>query len=121
MWRRVARNVGICRCERRLLSAEIEIGCVCEEEGHDIVIEGLVRADRTGEIPTVDRGVEDSHRQQFASGPIASRVVCDAFQRAVLLKGRDNDVRSPEKRRQRVVAKMIDGARRCDLFRRCAV
>ena len=87
---------------------------------HDIVIEGLVRADRAGEIPAVDRGVEDSHRQQFAPGPITSRVMCDAFERAVLAKARDNAVRRRDKRRQRVVAKMIDGARRFDLFSWCA-
>ena len=101
--------------------AEIEIGGVCEEERHDIVIEGLVRADRAGEIPAVDRGVEDSHRQQFVSGPIASRVVCDAFERAVLVKACDNAVRRRDKRCERVVAEMIDGARRFDPFSGCAV
>jgi hypothetical protein len=104
-----------------LLRAEIEIGRVRDEEGHDIVIEGLVSADRAGEIPAVDRGVEDSHGQQFASGPIASRVMCDAFERAVLVKARDNAVRRRDKRHQRVVAKMIHGARRFDLFSGCAV
>jgi hypothetical protein len=99
-----------------LLRAEIETGRVSQEKGHDILIEPLVRADRAGEIPTVDRGVEDSHRQQFAPGPITSRVMSDAFERAVLAKARDNDVRRPDKRRQRVVTKMIDGACCFDLF-----
>jgi hypothetical protein len=61
-----------------LLRAEIEIGRVGEEEGHDIVTGGLVHTDRLGEIPAVDRGVEDSHRQQVASCPIASRVMGNA-------------------------------------------
>ena len=41
--------------------------------------------------------------------------MCDALQRAVLVKARDDAVRRRDKRRQRVVAKMIDGARRFDL------
>ena len=99
-----------------MLRAEIETGRVSQEKGHDILIEPLVRADRAGEIPTVDRGVEDSHGQQFAPGPITSRVMSDAFERAVLAKARDNDVRRPDKRRQRVVTKMIDGTCCFDLF-----
>lgn len=47
--------------------------------------------------------------------------MCDAFERAVLVKARDNAVRRRGERRQRVFAKMIDGARRFDLFSRCAV
>jgi hypothetical protein len=45
----------------------------------------------------------------------------DAFERAVLVKARDNAVRRCDKRGQRVVVKMIDGARRFDLFSGCAV
>jgi hypothetical protein len=104
-----------------LLWAAIEPGRVGEEEGHDIVIEGVVRTDRPGEIPAVDRGVEDSHRQQVASGPIASRVMCDSLERTVLVKAGDDAVRRRDKRRQRVVAKVIDGARRFDLLRGCTV
>jgi hypothetical protein len=104
-----------------VVEGQIESDRVCEEKGDDILIEGLVRADRAGEIPAVDRGVEYSHRQQFASGPIACRVKRDAFERALLVKARDNAVRRRDERRQGVVAKMIDGARRFDLFGRCAV
>ena len=104
-----------------MLRAEIEIGRVGEEEGHDIVTGGLVHTDRLGEIPAVDRGVEDSHRQQVASCPIASRVMCNALERAVLVKARDDDVGRRDERRQRVVAKMVDGTRRFDLLNRCTV
>ena len=45
----------------------------------------------------------------------------DAFERAVLVKARDYAVCRRDKRHQRVVAKMIDGARRRDLLSRCAV
>src|SRR6478672_1025043 len=46
--------------------------------------------------------------------------MCDAFECAVLAKARDDPVRSLDERRHRVVADMIDGARRFDLFGRCA-
>jgi hypothetical protein len=117
LWRRITRNVGVRRYER----AEIEIGGICEEECHNVVIEILVRADCTGEVPAVDRYVKDSHRQQFPSGPIAGRVVPDSLERSVPAKAPDNAVCRPDKRGQRVVAKMINGARRFDLFGRCAV
>jgi len=65
----------------------------------------------------MDRDVEDSHRQQLASSPITSHVMCDALQSAVLLKARDNVIRCRDERRQRVGAKMVDGASRFDLLR----
>ena len=46
---------------------------------------------------------------------------CDAFARAILVKARDNAVRRRDKRRQRVVTKMINGTRRFDLFSGCTV
>ncbi len=101
-----------------LLRAEIEIGRIGEEEGHDMLVERLVHADRVSEIPAMDRGVEGSHRQQFAPGAIARRVMGDALECAVLVKARDHGVRCRRKRRQRVVAKMIDGAGGLDLFSR---
>ena len=76
------------RADRMLARAEIEAGGKCQEKGHDILIEGFVGADRAGQIPTVNRGFEDSHRQQFAPGPITRRVMGDAFERAALVKTR---------------------------------
>jgi len=84
------------------------------------VVEALVRADRAGEVPGVDRGVEDAHRQQFASSPVASHVVCDAFERAAFPKTGEDIIGGREKRRQRVVTKMIDRARCLHLLGRCA-
>ena len=69
----------------------------------------------------MDHGVEDSHRQQFTSGPIASHVMCDALEHAILAQARNNAVRRHDKRRQRGVPKMVDGACRFDLFSRCVV
>ncbi|MDT7568028.1 MAG: hypothetical protein QOG76_6652, partial [Pseudonocardiales bacterium] len=51
-----------------LLRAEIEVGRACEEEGHDIVIESLVRTDCAGEIPAVDRGFVTCEEPVILSG-----------------------------------------------------
>jgi hypothetical protein len=115
LWSRIARKLRIWGCEG-MPSASVKGCCVLEKEGHDVVIEGLVSADRAREIPGVDRGVEDSHRQQFAPGPIARGVVRDALERAVLVKGRDHPLCRLDERRERIVAKMINEAHRLDLF-----
>jgi hypothetical protein len=57
----------------------------------------------------------------WTSSSHARPISISALSNVLIVKARDNAVGRRDTRRQRVVAKMIDGGHRFDLFSRCPV